>query len=182
MREFPPDTESLLSAHVVEPCFLIEITLDQVYRLSTRQSYEYAGLTFEPGKVLSLTIDLDRVTFAIVNEGHEHTTPALMGQYQRAPVRVWWVEGREPRMPPIEPGYVEEGYYEVEDRNAPVLVFRGNVTDFNPIDLTLSITATRSAARRYPTKRVLPPVANFTRPEGTILVIGGSTYRLEARE
>lgn len=181
MKEFPDRTESLLSGPVIEPCFLIEITLDETLHLSTRQRYEYQGITYEPGLVLGLSLDIDRVAFEIINQDYQHTNSVLLGHYQRAPVRVWWVEGLEPRRPLIQPGYVAPGYYDEDYRYAPTLIFRGNVSEFNPVDKTLGITATRSASRRYPTKRVLPPIANFTRPEGTVLVLGGSTYRLESR-
>lgn len=182
MKILPPDIEEALAGPVIEPCFLIEIALDETRYLSTRQRYEFAGIVYEPGHVQGLRIAQDQLTFGLVNEGHRYTTAALMGTYHRAPVRVWLADGIQSGWPLIEPGYVEEGYYNPEARTPPILLFSGNLVQFSQITTVLGVVATRSAARRYPALRVLPPVANFVRPEGTQLVVGGTLFRIEARD
>lgn len=182
MKELTPEVIETLAGPVVEPCFLIEIELDDVMHLSTRQRFEYGGITYEPGLVQGLHISQSEASFGLVNEGYKHTTPALTGAYQRAPVRVWWTDGAEPTPLLVDDGYFSEDYYDADGRQAPTLVFRGNVMQFSQITSVLGVVATRSAARRYPTQRVLPPIANFVRPEGAVLQFGTTTFRLEPRD
>lgn len=163
MKILPPDIEEALAGPVIEPCFLIEITLDETRYLSTRQRYEFGGTVYEPGHVQGLRIAQDQLTFGLINEDHRYTTAALMGTYHRAPVRVWLADGSPIGGPPI-------------------LLFSGNLVQFSQITTVLGVVATRSAARRYPALRVLPPVANFVRPEGTQLVVGSTLFRIEARD
>lgn len=181
MKELSPEALEWLNSSPIEPCFLIEIELDEVMRLSTRQRYEMDGVVFEPGHVQGLRVTQSEVSFGLVNEDHRYTTPALMGSYQRAPVKVWWTEGFDLRLL-IERGYVAEGYYTEDGRPAPTLIFQGNLSHFSQITSVLGVVATRSAARRYPTLRVLPPIANYVLPEGSIISLGGTTYRLEPRD
>lgn len=181
MKELSPGDIVALSGPVIEPCFLIEIELDEVLYLSTRQRYEYGDIVYESGLVQGLQISQSEVSFGLINEGYQYTTPALNGAYQRAPVRVLWSQGlRNPRI--VESGYFADGYYVEDNREPPMLVFQGNVASFGSITTILGVVATRSAARHYPTKRVLPPIANFVRPEGTVISFGDYVFRLEARD
>lgn len=181
MKELSPEALDWLNSSPIEPCFLIELELDEVLHISTRQRYEHDGMVFEPGHVQGLRVTQSEVSFGLINEGHRYTTPALMGAYQRAPVKVWWTEGYYwPLL--IEAGYVEDGYYHDSGPPVPTLIFQGNLSHFSQITSVLGVVATRSAARRYPTLRVLPPLANYVLPEGSIISLGGTTYRLEPRE
>lgn len=181
MKVLPSDIGSMLAGPVVEPCFLIELEMDELLFLSTRQRYEFGGKVYEPGHVQGLRIAQDQLTFGLINEEHRYTTSALMGVYHRAPVRVWLTDGIATSYPLIEPGYVEDGYYIEEPRTPPILLFSGNVVQFSQITTVLGVVATRSAARSYPALRVLPPIANHVRPEGTQLSVSGNLFRLEAR-
>lgn len=182
MKELTPEVIEALAGPVVEPCFLIEIELDDVMHLSTRQRFEYGGITYEPGLVQGLQISQSEASFGLVNKNFQHTTPALMGSYQRAPVKIWWTEGHEMSHLLVEEGYFDEGYYDPDNRASPTLLFQGNVTQFTQITSILGVVATRSAARHFPTKRVLPPIANFVRPEGTVIQFGNYTFRIDPRD
>lgn len=167
----------------INPCFLIEIALDETLYLSTRQEFTFGGVTYTPGRIVGqIQISQDQAAFGVVNEDYKHTTPALTGQYQRSPVKIWWTEGFDVPALLIEHGYVEDGYYDTESRTAPTLLFDGHLSHFEQITSVLGVVASRSAARRYPTLRVLPPIANFVRPSGTIIRLGSNTYRLESRD
>lgn len=183
MKDLPIEVSEWLDAPTIQPCFLIEITLDETLYLSTNQEYVLGDITYERGHIVGqIEIAQDRAAFGIVNWDFRHTTPALTGAYQRAPVKIWWTEGYELPTLLVEEGYFDEGYYTLDERRAPMLVFQGNVSEFNQIDTVLGIVASRSAARRYPTLRVLPPIANYVRPEGSVITLGGNTYRLEPRD
>lgn len=182
MKDLPIEITDFLNAPSINPCFLIEIELDEVLYLSTRQDFLFGGKVYEKGRITGgPVISQNDVAFAIINENFKYTTPALTGVYQRAPVKVWFSEGAAVPIPLVEPGYFEEGYYTLDERRAPILVFEGNVSAFNQITTVLGVVASRSAARRYPTMRVLPPIANYVMPSGSIITINGNTYRLEPR-
>lgn len=181
MKSLSPETIAALAHAVQEPCFLIEIELDEVMHLSTHGRYEVGGTVYEPGKVQGLQVTVDQASFGLVNEDFRHTMPALTGAYQRAPVKIWWTQGLEQAHLIVDSGYFAEGYYNPDDREAPMLVFQGNVSQFDQITSVLGVVATRSAARHYPSLRVLPPIANFVRPEGTVIQFGNFTFRLDPR-
>jgi len=182
MKPISPEAAGALAGPVIEPCFLIEIELDEVMHLSTRQRFEYGGVTYEPGKVQGLQVSQSEAQFGLINEQYQHTTPALTGAYQRAPVKVWWTQGEEPAQLIVDDGYFAEGYYDSESREPPTLLFQGNLSHFTQITSILGVVASRSAARHYPAKRVLPPIANYVRPEGTVFQFGSFTFRLEPRD
>lgn len=166
----------------ISPCFLIDIELDETLHLSTRQEFTFGGITYESGKIAGdVQISQDDASFGIINESYKYTTPALTGVYQRAPVKIWWSEGAPVQIPIVDFGYFEEFYYTVDDRRSPILLFEGNISQFDQITSVLGVVASRSAARRYPTLRVLPPVANYVAPEGAVFTLNGNTYRLESR-
>lgn len=159
MKVLPPDTQAWLENQPnIAPCFLIDITLDEPLHLSTRQEVTYGGVRYSAGRTAGeLQISQDEASFGVINDLYKYTTPALTGVYQRAPVKIWWFE------------------------SSPILLFEGNISHFNQITSVLGVVASRSAARRYPTLRVLPPVANYVAAEGSVFTIGSNTYRLEAR-
>lgn len=159
MKVLPPDTQAWLENQPnIAPCFLIEITLDETLHLSTRQEVTYGGVTYAAGRTAGeVQISQDEASFGVINDSYKYTTPALTGVYQRTPVKIWWFE------------------------SSPILLFEGNVSHFDQITSVLGVVASRSAARRYPTLRVLPPVANYVAAEGSVFTIGGNTYRLESR-
>lgn len=183
MKALSPEVLSLLQRHAQNPCYLIEIELDEVLHLTTRDGgYEYDSITYVGGKVQGLQVSQERASFGLINEDYKYTTPALLGAYQRAPVKIWWTDGRNQLQPLIEPGYVDDDYYIIPDQIDPILIFDGHVTQFSQITSVLGVVATRSAARRYPTLRVLPPIANFVKPEGSIIQFGNTIFRLEPRD
>lgn len=159
MKVLLPDTQAWLENQPnIAPCFLIDITLDEPLHLSTRQEVTYSGVTYAAGRTAGdVQISQDEASFGVINELYKYTTPALTGVYQRTPVKIWWYE------------------------SAPILLFEGNVSHFDQITSVLGVVASRSAARRYPSLRVLPPVANYVAAEGSVFTIGGNTYRLESR-
>lgn|SRR5690625_1045448 len=169
--------------HTIKPRFLIEIELDEVLHLSTGDtitdddSKEWIG-----GLVQGLRIGQDTATFGLVNDSYKYTTPALTGDYQRAPVKIWAfaTPSIEPYMEIVDDGYVDPGYYDLS-RGDPLLVFQGNISRFTQITTILGVEATRSAARQYPRLRVLPPIANYLKPEGSVITFGDQTYILEPR-
>lgn len=184
MMTLPPDTLALLNRRVQTPTYLIEIELGALYLLSTRGDYadEEGDPKWEGGKVVGeLQIDQDSAAFGIVNEDYRFTTPALSGTYHRAPVRIWWADGAEYLPLLIDTGYVADGYYDEGHRLDPILVFDGHVSEFDQISTVLGVVAQRSAARRYPSTRALPPIVNYARPEGSVVVLGGTPFRLEPR-
>lgn len=177
----PEELEFLDNDAGIRPGYLIEIELDEKMYLSTGVEYEYDGQTYISGHVQGLRVTPDSVTFGLVNEDYRYTTPALLGDYQRAPVRVYWSSGYpKPRLL-IEEGYVEDGYYDTDNRPEPFLLFDGNISRFTQITTVLGVEATRSAARRYPSIRVLPPIANYVKPEGTVIKFGDNIIKLEPR-
>ena len=183
MKELPVEVEEGLDAPTIEPTLLIELELDEPLYLSTWGEYTYGEKTYVPGYVIDQPeISQDQCAFSIINEDYRHTTAALTGAYLRLPVSIYWSDGAPVPFPIVEPGYFEEDYYEWDGRPAPILLFRGNLTQFTQITSVLGVVATRSAARRYPTLRVLPPIANFVRPEGAIVHFGDYTFRLEPRD
>lgn len=181
MRNLPQEAiNELHNKSDIRPCYLIEITLDKKYYFSTRQQYESASHTYEPGHVQNLRLSRDSVQFGVVNADYTHTTPALMGDYQRSPVKVFWSSGFPP-VPLIQHGYVMDGYYIEDGRPEPTLLFDGNIYQFTQITTVLGIKATRSAVRSYPKVRVLPPLANFVRKQGAIIEFGNNVLRLQPR-
>lgn len=179
MKELSPGALDWLNSSPIEPCFLIEIELDEVMRLSTRQRYEVDGLVFEPGRVQGLRVAQSEVSFGLINEDYRYTAGALQGVYHRRSVRVWWVEGFELQQL-IDPGYVEEGYY--TERSAPTLIFQGEISRFSQITSVLGVVATRMAARRFPALQVYPPIANWVAPSGTTLSVGGNILTVRSRK
>lgn len=165
----------------IRPCYLIEIELEEEMHLSTGVEYTLDDKTYITGRVQGLRMTSEQVTFGIVNEEYQYTTPALLGSYQRAPVKVYWFNGMPQPHLLIDEGYVEEGYYDTDNRPEPILLFDGNVSRFTQITTILGVEATRSAARRYPSLRVLPPIADFVAPEGTQIRLGNNIFRLEPR-
>lgn len=160
MKILPPDVKAWLENQPnIAACFLIDITLDEPLHLSTRQEVVFGGVTYSKGRIAGeVQISQDEASFGIINDSYKYTTPSITGVYQRAPVKIWW-------------------WYE----GSPMLIFEGNISHFDQITSVLGVVASRSAARRYPTLRVLPPVANYVAAEGSVFTIGGNTYRLESR-
>lgn len=183
MKVLPEEVKAWLENQPnIAPCFLIEIQLDETLHLSSRQEFTYAGITYKSGRIVGeIQISQDEASFGVINESYKYTTPALTGVYQRAPVKIWWSEGAGIQIPIVDPGYFEDLYYTIEERRAPILVFQGNLSNFDQITSVLGVVASRSAARRYPTLRVLPPVANYVAPDGAVFTLNGNTYRLESR-
>ena len=183
MKVLPAEVKAWLENQPnIAPCFLIEVELDETLYLSSRQEFTYGGITYQPGRIVGdIQISQDDASFGIINESYKYTTPALTGVYQRAPVKIWWSEGAAVQIPIVDPGYFEDLYYTIEERRAPILLFDGNISNFDQITSVLGVVASRSAARRYPTLRVLPPVANYVAPEGAVFTLNGNTYRLESR-
>lgn len=181
MKDLPETVMDWLNTSPIEPLFLIEIELDETLYLSTRQRYEYAGRVYEPGLVQGLVVGQEQATFGLINENYRHTTPALTGQYQRAPVSVWWTEGFDAPQLLIDAGYVEDDYYETEWRSDPLLIFQGEISQFDQISSVLGVMATRMASRRFPAIQVYPPIANFVTPAGTTIRVGDTTFTLQPR-
>lgn len=183
MKALPGEVKAWLDNQPnIAPCFLIEIKLGETLYLSSRQEFTYGGITYESGRIVGeVQISQDEALFGLINESYRYTTPALTGVYQRAPVNIWWSEGVAAQIPIVDPGYFEDFYYSIEERRAPILLFQGNISRFSQITSVLGVVASRSAARRYPTLRVLPPVANYVAPEGAVFTLNGNTYRLESR-
>src|SRR5690625_2462988 len=182
MRELNQEALDLLYDRTnIRPAYLIEIDLGTTQYYSTGVKYEHGGLTYEAGRVQGLRVGGENATFGLMNENYEHTTPALTGQYQRAPVKIYWASGYKTPVLLHEPGYVEEGYYDADWRPDPILVFEGNISRFTQITTVLGVEVTRSAAKRYPSMRVLPPIANYVRTEGITLSFAGGLLRLDPR-
>lgn len=183
MKTLPQEvTNTLEKSSDIRPGYLIEIDLDERRYLSTGVEYKLGETTYESGHVQNLRVAQDTVTFGIVNQDYRYTTPALMGVYQRAPVKVYWSSGFPLPHLLVEEGYVEEGYYDIDNRPDPILIFEGNISRFTQITSILGVEATRQADRMYPTLRVLPPLANYVRTEGTVFRFGENTMRIEPRD
>lgn len=184
MKDIPVEvTDKLNDRANIRPTFLIVIELGETLHLTTMDAdYVYEDTSYIAGQIVGdVQISQDQASFGLVNVDYQYTTPALTGVYQRAPVKIWWTDN-ENRLPPlIEPGYVDDDYYIIPPQREPILLFDGHVSHFDQITSVLGIVASRSAARRYPTLRVLPPIANYVAPEGTVITLGGNTYRLESR-
>lgn len=182
MRALPQEViDELFKNSDIRPCYLIEMKLGVDRKFSTGQEYELNGETYEAGQVQKLRLTQSSAQFGVINDNYAHTTPALNGNYQRAPVKVYWATGFPISPPIVQPGYVADGYYNLDDRPAPVLLFDGNLDQFTQITTVLGVKATRSAVRSYPKLRVLPPLANYVRSEGALIEFGGNVLRLQQK-
>ena len=107
--------------------------------------------------------------------------PALLGTYQRKPVRIWW-RGVSESSYYVLPGYVDEDYIEGDGPIAdPILLFTGNIEAISAIDDFITIGVARSIARLYPTMRIVPPFANHILRAGSRFTIDNVTYTVAYR-
>lgn len=165
------------------PVYLVEITLDQPYTLSTAQPLNWNGKSWINGLIGDGTLQAtpDNASFAIENMDDRFTAAALNGGFQRQPVKIWWAYGLGEYGEYFEEGYIDDDYIQGPEIGKPELLFSGLISATPEIGMWLRIEATRATPRGYPRLRVRPPIANHLTPSGANIVFGGETYRVETR-
>lgn len=163
MKTLDPVVQTQLDNPAAQRVYLVKIHLDVERNICTAiNGYTFGGEYYEPGWLIGLEVDQDAARLGIMNRDFQFTRGALMGEYQRAPVKVWWAHP-DPLV------------------HAPILLLDGNISHVSQITTVLGIVASRFGALAYPVIRALPPIANFITPQGSVLTIGATQYRIESR-
>lgn len=163
----------------VLPVFLVEVTLDQPYQFSTRQSLSWDGKDWIRGSLFVDDVDGESATIRIENIDNRFSLGAISGDYSRNPIKIWWGYGVGQPIPYVESGYVVPGYVNGPLTDDVELLFSGTISSTPKVDGWMTIQANRTTVRGYPKKRVRPPLANHAAVEGAVVVFGGVSHRLE---
>lgn len=182
MRDFSTDELERISGPVTRSWFIVDITLDAEMHLATGGEAFWGETEYIKGHAKNLREGQNSISLSVLNEGGRFTMPSILGSYQRKPVKVWSVPaGKGNTSPLLEEGYVEDGYYEEPDFIVPLLVFSGHISEVRANDGYLDIVATRSAARRTPRLRVVPPFANWVAAPESVINFNGRVIRIRSR-
>jgi hypothetical protein len=183
MKFLTPNQMTVLAARVQQPRYLIEIELDQQYYLAVGETAEIGGNTYESGRVSGLNFNERSWTFDFFNENFEHTMPSLLGYYLRKPARLF-LRTRDEAIYVDENGEAyadEDGVVYGTPESPPMVIFSGNISTVESIDDWLRIVVERNVGRRYPSQRIGPPLANYTRPAGSVISFNNTIYRIIRR-
>lgn len=161
------------------PVFLVEITLDQQYRFSTRQALNWNGFSWTNGSLFVDEANGESASIRIENVDSRFSLGALAGDYSRNPVKIWWGYGVGTPIPYVVDGYVEPGYVVGTLEDDVELLFSGFISSIPQIDGWMTVAANRTTVRGFPKKRVRAPLANHAAVDGAVLVFGGVSHRLE---
>lgn len=173
-----------LLRRVQEPWYLVDITLDQEHHYTTGPAATINGVDYLPGHVTGLTMGADGCVLQVLNEGNQHTMPALRGAYQRNPVSVRLAEMPEALYEDQDGNYYLDQAgtpYEAASGVPGIHLLSGTISSIPVVNEWISVMVERTTGRRFPSQRIVPPMANHTRPEGTVIPINQSTYRILTR-
>ena len=152
---------------ITEPCYVMQIDLDQPYLWSTRQRVEFDDMTFEPGSIQWGHLKNDELSFSFWNEDYRHSDNARSGAYARKRVRVWWAYGH--------------GDDSDETYPDPILRFDGYINATPVIDSWISVIASQVPPKKFPSARLRPPFANHLPVAGYPVPFDGAILRVEGR-
>lgn len=182
MQELTPIDKERLQGPVNKSYFILDIHLDELIHVATGQDGQWGEIEYTKGFVRDLRVGQQAASMALFNVGNRYTTPALLGQYHRKPIKVWSAPANRVDVPLLlDYGYVEDGYFEEPEAITPLLVFSGHITEIRAADDYLHIVATRSASQSFPRIRIVPPLANWTAPRDTVINFNGTVIRLTPR-
>jgi len=172
-----------VSAAVTKPCYLVNIELDYMERLSTRESVDLGFVSYESGRVRIGSLNSERAQIQVRNDDYKYTVNALQGMYQRRPIEIRWAYGVMESLDRFLPDDYDVDFESVGGAyiSQPILMFDGFVTAVTAVDEWITIEASRASISKYPRLRVTGATAKYVTPSGTVLVFSGETYRVEQR-
>jgi len=181
MRALSQDRIDQLEQRVLSPFYLIEITLDKPYRLTTGERFLYDDQEWEPGLIRNVRLDQEGCEFQLWNENFKHTMAALRGDYLRRPVSLFLAP------PPVYELYGDSDgeFYTADAEHIGLygefvgeadLLMTGYIASISPIEEWLTIRCLRQSLGMFPRIRAVPPRVNWTRPEGTRVIVRQQRY------
>ena len=163
------------------PYYILDIYLDEQMHVATGGDAMWGDIEYTKGHVKDLRVSPLVASFSVDNSGSQHTAPALMGLYHRKPIKVWSAPQNKIKVPMlIDPGYVEDGYFEEPIPITPMLIFSGHITEISSVNELLKVVATRSGGKGV-SSRIVPPLANWTAPRDKVINFNGAIVRLISR-
>lgn len=181
MIELSQAQKDRLGKPVTAPCYLVNIELDMIELLSSREQVVTDQGTFESGRLRVNSLNSERAQIQICNADYRYTVNALQGVYQRRPISVYWAYGYEQSHEQWLPDDYEDDYEAVALGADTIQMFSGFVTSISSVDEWITIEASRAPIAKYPRLRVIGDTARHVTPSGTVLVFSGETYRVEQR-
>lgn len=181
MRTLTPAQEAAVAGPVTAPCYLLEVSLDEMHYWSTRNQIEHDDNTFVPAQIQLGRMSNNEVQFSFYNADYQWTQGCVDGVYLRKVVRVWWAYGPHHAPLYVNTGYWDDGYTEEPDTTAPdpILLFDGLIYSFPTIDDWVTIVARRTPPRLFPNLIMRPPFANFLPAPGYTVTFDGSILQIQ---
>lgn len=168
MRQLSEEQLQFLRGPATRSWVYVSVDLGSVFGFTNGRERTFDGVEFKQGSMVELQYSYDEVVLTLPNENGQYTMRALSGGLHRKEVRVWFAPGdTRSLVPVIEPGYVEDDYYVLEDDMPPILEFSGHVSSIDRISDKVALIATRTLSRKFPMGRLLPPYANHLLRAGT---------------
>lgn len=182
MRTIDPYHNVVIDRDITAPTYLVAIVLNDPMNLSTREGVDSGGIWWESSKLQVNSVGIDTATLRIDNHDYAFTAGAMTGAYLRKPVKIYSAYSLPRHMfrPYFEPGYFDVGYFIEVYAATAVLLFDGYITDTPDIGEWLTIEATRSLPKKYPSVIIRKPLANHLPATGMVIEWDGETYRIEA--
>ena len=179
MRTLSTVQAAQVAGPVTTPQYLIVLSLDQDYYLSTRKSVGWFGVEWvADGRVEVESVSPDEATIRLDNLSFEHTANILAGAYAGNVLSVLQGYTTED-VPYIDSDYWAADYVDSGDLMQPIVLFSGVIHSFPAIDSQVVIRAKRLPPKRYPFTRLRPPIANHLPGDGYVVTFDGDTLTVE---
>lgn len=181
MLTLTTDQQEAVQGPITAPQYLVDIELGAPFHWSTREERIEGGVTYQPGRIRSVSISPRGCTLVVDNHDYVFTNGAIDGAFLRAPVTVWWAYGARPGALYAEEGYWESGYTSGPGTQPAVIQRFSGIVDATPeIGEWMTVECTWSPPRRYPFRRLRPPIANWLPSPGYVVEFDGGILRIDS--